>query len=169
MFIECVKNNGTDYLRVVEGYAFTENGVKKNRRRVVRNIGPLARFNDGKPEYLTRLRQSFKDGNPLIENLADLVNPEDSKKKITIQFDPKNESECFCDLKNCGYFLLDAFYDRLGIYDVLKLEKSRSGSDLDLNGIAKLLIFGRVLSPDSKLGTFEGRDHYLFPVTKSEK
>jgi len=28
MFIECIKNNGTDYLRIVEGYAFTENGKK---------------------------------------------------------------------------------------------------------------------------------------------
>jgi len=156
-------------LRVVEGYAFTENGVKKNRRRVVQNIGPLARFNDGKPDYLGRLRQSFKDGCPLIENLAGLVNPEDAKKKIIIPFDPKNESNCFCVPKNCGYFLLDAFYDWLGIYDVLRLEKSRNGLDFDLNGIAKLLVFGRALSPDSKLGTYEGKDDYLFPVTKSER
>jgi transposase len=156
-------------LRVVEGYAFTENGVKKNRRRVVQNIGPLARFNDGKPDYLGRLRQSLKDGNPLIETLAGLVNPEAVKRKIVIPFDPENESDCFCVPKNCGYFLLDALYDRLGIYDVLKLEKSRSGLDFDLNGVAKLLVFGRALSPDSKLGTYEGKDDYLFPVAKSEK
>jgi len=169
MFIECVKNNGINYLRVVEGYAFTENGVKKHRRRVVRNIGPLARFNDGKPDYLGRLRQSFKDGTPLIKNLADLVNAEDAKRKIIITFDTEIENDCFCAPKNCGYFLLDAFYDRLGIYDVLNLEKSRSGLNFDLNGIAKLLVFGRTLSPDSKAGTFEGKDNYPFPVTKSER
>jgi len=115
------------------------------------------------------LRQSFKDGTPLIESLAGLVNPEDAKRRINILFDLESDSDCFCAPKNCGYFLLDALYDRLGIYDVLNLEKSRSGIDIDLNGLAKLLVFGRVLSPDSKLGTFESKDSYLFPVTKSEK
>jgi transposase len=164
-----VKNNGVDYLRVVEGYTFTENGVKKHRRRVVQNVGPLARFNDGGSDYLRRLRQSFKDGAPLIENLADLVNSKDAKRKIVIPFDLENESDCYGAPKNCGYFLLDAFYDQLGIYDLLRLEKSRNCLNYDLNGLAKLLVFGRGLSPDSKLGTFEGKDNYLFPVTKSEK
>ena len=51
MFIECVKNNGTDYLRVVEGFNYNENGKRKQKRRVLKNIGPLARFDDGEPEY----------------------------------------------------------------------------------------------------------------------
>ena len=169
MFIECAKNNGIDYLRIVEGYTYTENDVKKYRRRVVRNIGPLARFDDGKPDYVNRLRQSFRDGSPIIESIADLTDPKNVKRKIVIPFDIENESHCFCNPKNCGYFLLDAFYDKLGIYDVLNLQKSRDGLDYDLNGITKLLVFGRVLSPDSKLGTYEKRDDYLFPVTKSEK
>ena len=57
-------------------------------------------------------------------------------------------------------------YAKLGIYDVLNLHKSRTEKDFDLNGIAKLLIFGRTLAPDSKLGTFNDRERYLFPVTK---
>ena len=40
----------------------------------VLNIGPLARFDDGKPDFLHRLRQSFKDGEPLIESLRPYVN-----------------------------------------------------------------------------------------------
>ena len=70
MFIECFQNNGTDYLRVVEGYRVKDGNTSKSRRRVVRNIGPLSRFDDGKPDYLARLRQSFKDGSPIIEGLV---------------------------------------------------------------------------------------------------
>jgi len=73
MFIECIKNNGIDYLRVMEAYRTNESGKSKCRRRVVRNIGPLSRYDDGKPNYLFRLRQSFMDGKPIIESLTDLV------------------------------------------------------------------------------------------------
>lgn len=168
MFIECVKNNGTDYLRVVEGYSYTEGGVSKHRRRVIRNIGPLSRFDDGAPEYLARLRRSFKEGAPLIETLSDLIDFAQLRKEITVKFDIAKDSECYSAPRNIGYFLLDALYDSLGIYDVLKQHKSRNHLDFDVNGNAKLLSFGRVLFPDSKLGTFEERGRYLFPVTKSE-
>jgi transposase len=36
---------------------------------------------------------------------------------------------------------------------------------MDLNGITKLLIFGRILRPDSKLSTFEERDRYQYSIT----
>jgi len=168
MFIECVKNNGTDYLRLVEGYSFTENGKKKYRRRVVQNIGPLTRFDDGNPGYLGRLRNSFVNGAPLIESLSEFCGANNIKQKINIAFDLGNDADCFCAPKNCGYFLLDALYDQLGIYDVLNLHKSRRGIDYDLNSLAKLLVFGRALSPDSKLGTFEDKGRYLFPVTRCD-
>ncbi|MDH7523686.1 MAG: hypothetical protein QHH10_00005, partial [Peptococcaceae bacterium] len=73
MFIELFKNNGTDYLRVMETYRVNEDGNSKCRRRLVRNIGPLSRYDDGKPDYLGRLRQSFRDGKPIIESLSDLI------------------------------------------------------------------------------------------------
>ena len=168
MFIELIKNNGTDYLRVVECYAFTEDGVKRHRRRVVKNIGPLSRYNDGKPDYLARLRRSFANGEPIIEGLTGLADADNTQRRITIPFDLDIENDCFCTPKNCGYFILDSLYDQLGIYDVLNSYKSRNSTAFDLNGICKLLVFGRVLSPDSKLATFEGRDDYLFPVTKSD-
>lgn len=168
MFIECFKNNGTDYLRVVEAYAFTDGGVSKRRRRVVRNIGPLSRFDDGKPDYLVRLRESFKDGRPLIPSLSDLTEGMESARMISIKFDLDKSEDCFFEAKNIGYFVLDALYDSLGIYDVLNAHKSRRGLGLDLNGIAKLLVFGRVLFPDSKSGTFENRNRFVFPVSKSE-
>ena len=41
MYIDCVTNSGKPYLRVVESYSVTVDGVRKNRKRTVRNIGPL--------------------------------------------------------------------------------------------------------------------------------
>jgi transposase len=139
-------------------------GVSRQRRRVVMNVGPLARFDDGKPDYLKRLRQSFKDGDPLIGNLAGLAAGNDARDFVSFKCDRRDDGEAFCAPRNIGYFLLDGLYDALGVYDVLNLHKSRTKIGYDLNGIVKLLVFGRALWPDSKLGTYEKRDRYLFGV-----
>ena len=168
MYIDCVKNSNRPYLRVAESYSIRENGVLKNRKRTIRNIGPLSKFDDGCPHFLERLRESFKQGKPIIPGLDDLVASMQPSRKCAIVLDRENANDAFAAPKNIGYFLLDSMYDMLGIYDVLNLHKSRTGKDLDLNGIAKLLIFGRALAPDSKLGTFNDREGYLFPVTKCD-
>ena len=164
MFIELANNNGTAYLRIVEGYTFTKNGAKKHKRRIVRNIGPLSRFDDGKPEYLSRLRRSFAEGKPLIDSISDLTEDMPIRKKITIEFDVSDDSQIFCKPRGIGYFLLDAMYDSLGIYDVFNKQKSKESLSFDLNGAVKLLVFGRALEPTSKLSTFAQRNNYLFPV-----
>ena len=91
MFIECVKNNGTDYLRVIEGFNYNENGKRKHKRRVLKNIGPLSRYDDGEADYLKRLRESFKNGKPIIEELWELIKDKPQIKTINIEFDLDDE------------------------------------------------------------------------------
>jgi len=168
MHIACVQNHGIPYLQVMESYSVNEGGVTKSRKRVIRNLGPLSRFDDGKPDFLQRLRQSFKYGAPIISELDDLVGADAPSSKVTAVFDKDDDATAFSDPKNIGYFLLDSFYDKLGIYDVLNLHKSRTNIGYDLNGLAKLLVFGRVFDPDSKYATWQNRGNYLFNVTSSE-
>ncbi len=169
MYIACVQNNGKPYLNISESYTTNVEGKMKVRKRIIKNIGPLSRFDDGKPDYLSRLRESFAQGNPILAELAEYVRRVDGERYVSVRIDRENADECYADPKNIGYFLLDAFYDALGIYDVLNLHKSRGKLDYDLNGLAKLLVFGRVLEPDSKLGTFESRGRYMFGVASSDE
>ena len=74
--------------------------------------------------------------------------------KIRLEFDPGELSDCVCSPKNIGYFLPDALYDALGVYDVLNRYKSDSKLEYDLNGITRMLVFGRLLWPDSKTRYF---------------
>jgi transposase len=168
MYIDCVRNSGKPYLRVAESYSIHVDGVRKNRKRTIRNIGPLSRFDDGKPNYLKRLQQSFKDGQPIIDGLSDLLENKPIARRVVIEFDRDTASDCNSDPKNVGYFLLNSLYDALGIYDVLNKHKSTTKTEYDLNGLTKLLAFGRVLSPDSKLETFLNRNQYVFEVTSSK-
>ena len=169
MYIACTKNHGIPYLQVHESYSVIENGKSKQKSRLVKNIGPLSRFDDGKPDYIQRLRKSFKEGAPLIDELNELLNPKSPAEKIVAVFDRNIDAEAFASPKNAGYFLLDSLYDALGIYDVLNLEKSRSRTEFDLNGLTKLLVFGRVFDPASKLATWHSMERYLFAVASSDK
>ena len=102
-----------------------------------------------------------------MDGLSDLLDGEKPRKHINVRYDIEKPDDCVCDPKNIGYLILDGLYDALGTYDALSRHKSDSRLEYDLNGIAKLLVFGRVLWPDSKLGTFGSRDKYLFGVATS--
>jgi transposase len=167
MHIVCIKNHGIDYLQVQESYTEKIGGVLKNRKRIIRNIGPLSNFDDGEPDYIERLRQSFRNGAPIIESISDLAGSAPASKRVSISFDFGDASDCMSCPKNIGYFLLDGLYDALGIYDVLNKHKSATKIEYDLNGLAKLLVFGRALNPASKLDTFGQRGDYVFDVAAS--
>lgn len=77
MFVECYNNNGIPYLRLVRS---VRRPSKKDPSKITSykhtelSIGPLSRFDDGKPDYVRRLKQSFKDGKPLIDSLLPYCN-----------------------------------------------------------------------------------------------
>jgi len=168
MYIDCVTNNGKPYLRVAESYTIKVDGVRKSRKRTIRNLGPLSRFDDGKPDFLSRLKKSFVDGCPIIDGLSDLLDSKLLSRKVVIEFDRDDAAASMSCPKNIGYFLLDGLYDGLGIYDVLNKHKSQTKIEYDLNGLAKLLVFGRILWPHSKIETYRGKEQYAFGVADSD-
>lgn len=155
--IECVKNNGRLYLRLAESRYNKELGRQK--KFIIKNIGPLSKFDDGKPDFLKRFRAKFKNGEIDFDGITYY-----SKIPIKNIFEIE-DSHNYIDLKNIGYFFLESLYNSLGINDVLRLAKSRSKIDYDLNGITKLLVFDRILHPSSKKKAFEEKNSYLFPIT----
>ena len=58
--IECVKNNGKPYLRLAESRYVKDIG--KQKKFIIKNIGPLSKYDDGKPDFLKRFREKFKNG-----------------------------------------------------------------------------------------------------------
>ena len=109
IFLDCFNNTGKKYLRVVEGYYFKdENGKATVKRRTIKNVGPLSRFDDGQGEedLLLRLRAKFKDKTLDIGMTYDDLECKDKKPSI------RNIEENLW-LKNIGYFFLDSVDTRL--------------------------------------------------------
>ncbi len=100
MFIEVFKNNGIEYLRLAESRRKTnQHGVKVSSKKIILNIGPLHKFDDGEPEYLERLKESFKNGNPLISELKEYTEPLPQSKTYIAEF-KEGDSSCIGDLKH---------------------------------------------------------------------
>ena len=63
MHIEQYKSNSRAYLRLVSGKRMKDSlGRPIIGKRIVLSLGALAKHDDGKPDYLRRLRESFAEG-----------------------------------------------------------------------------------------------------------
>jgi hypothetical protein len=166
MFVERFDNNGTDYLRLVSSRRITgKNGRKQSSRKIELNIGPLNRFDDGMPEYVERLKQSFKDGTPLIDSLRPFVGKKTSRHCLAFE---DGEGCCIGHPKHFSNNLLDKVFTELGLSSLLATIKHHSKLTYDIQGIVRSLVFGRILEPSSKIAAIERSDDY-FPAVLKDK
>ena len=169
LYIEKIKNNGIEYLRVTKSSYDSEQ--KKQRRTVVKNLGPLSRFDDGQPDFLKRLRESFRNGMPLIDELlpfTDGITNGENPDIITLKF-VQGAEECVGNPKLFAPLLLNHIFKMLGLTQFLTLHKSRSKIEYDLVGLIKLMCFGRLLDPASKLSTFHQKVNYYEDLCKNDE
>ena len=157
MYLDCFKCKGKPYLRIVENYTIVENGLKKSKRKTIKNLGYLEKFDDGNPDFLKRMKQQLKNGELQIDG----INPNEFRARAKLynnSISLAGSNYCYLNPKNIGCFFIESIFNSLGIYDLLREIKSNSKIEYDLNGITKLLVFGRILKPRSKKKTFENKD-----------
>ena len=164
MFIESFKNNGKPYLRLVHAVRTTnKNGDKVSSKKTILNIGPVDRFDDGQPDYVDRLKKSFKAGNPLIPALLPYCSEERPVQsyKFTIN---EGSPDCFGHPRLFSNILLERIIEELGLRNLFSSYKGFTKINFDVYGFAKLLIFGRLLNPASKAATVRQNDDYYEPI-----
>lgn len=167
MFVECIKNNGIPYLRLVQGVRVTnKDGYRTSQKKVILSIGPLSRFDDGQPDYVNRLKKSFKAGTPLIPALLPYC--DDKTPAETYRFTIcEGSPDCFGHPKLFCHLLLERILEELGLRNFFSSYKGFTKIEYDVYGFAKLLIFGRLLNPASKAATVRQNDDYYEPVLKN--
>lgn len=164
MYVECFTNNGKPYLRLVQSVRVTnKDGYKVSQKKVVYNIGPLDRFDDGQPDYVDRLKKSFKAGSPLIPALEPYCTQE--KPAEDYHFSIREGSpDCFGHPRLFSHMLLERIMEELGLHFFFSTYKGFTKLQYDVYGFAKLLIFGRLLSPASKCATVRQNQDYYEPL-----
>lgn len=168
MFIECIKNNGIPYLRLVEGVRVTnKNGDRTSQKKLILSIGPLSRFDDGQPDYVDRLKKSFKAGNPLIPDLLPYCSEQRPVEKYQFSF-TEGSPDCFGHPKIFSHILLEKILEELGINSLFASYKGFTKLKYDVYGFAKLLLFGRLLNPSSKSATIKQNNNYFEPILDAD-
>ena len=124
---------GRTHVYLVEGYR--KDG--KVKQRIIHKSGLLDELEAVEPGILERLKKEAKAG---------LLN---SNQTIQVTYDllePMNEPD-----KSYGWMVLDNLFEELKLHDFMKKVKTKS--NYDLSTALKLLVFQRILNPNSKLAT----------------
>ena len=124
---------GRTHVYLVEGYR--KDG--KVKQRIIHKYGLLDELEAVEPGILERLKKEAKAG---------LLN---SNQTIQVTYDllePMNEPD-----KSYGWMVLDYLFEELKLHDFMKKVKTKS--NYDLSTALKLLVFQRILNPNSKLAT----------------
>ncbi len=166
MFVEVVQNNGNKYLRLVQSSrVVNKSGYRVSQKKVILNIGPLSRFDDGQPDYVDRLKKSFKAGNPLIPALLPYCTAERPVETYRFVIN-EGSPDCFGHPKLFSHVLLERILEELGLNTLFSSYKGLTKLQYDVYGFAKLLIFGRLLNPASKCATVRQNEDYYTPILR---
>lgn len=164
MYVEKTKNNGIDYLRLVKSQrVINSKGIKTATKTVVYNIGPLSRFDDGQPDYVQRLKESFKNGKPLIPELQQFCSDPLPKEHYDIHFE-EGDPDCFGHPRLFSQILIERILEELGMIGYFRQYKTYTKAQFDLLGFFRLLVYGRILHPASKIATVRQNEDYYSPV-----
>ena len=141
MYVEQFINNGVPYIRLARSIRVKDKkGRKVARKKVILNIGPLSRYDDGKENYFERLRQSFKEGNPIIEILKKYTQKEAEKYEIVFK---EGESNCIGETKKGCQILIEKLIEEIGIDRLFATMKKERKIKYDVYGFFKMCIEDR--------------------------
>ena len=155
--IEVHTVSGHKYLQIAESYY--DANLQKQKKRIIKNLGSISKYDDGTPDFLERLRKDFRTGKIQFDGVGYT-----GTTKQEYHFDLLYQDEVTgfsVELKNLGYFFLEKLYNDLGIGEVLSDYKSRNNLKVDIGGITKVLCLNRVLRPTSKKSTYEQKDNFF--------
>ena len=163
MFIEKFKNNGTEYLRLVESFrGENSKGLKVAKKKIILNIGPLAKYDDNKGDYFNRLKDSFKCGTPLIESLKEYCT-----NKVLEEYNLRyieGDPYLIGQPKLYSHMLIEQIMNELGLINLFAHYKGQYKIEYDLTGFIRLLVYGRILNPASKIATVNQNNDYYKPI-----
>ena len=166
MYVEQFINNGVPYIRLARSIRVKDKkGRKVARKKVILNIGPLSRYDDGKENYFERLRQSFKEGNPIIEILKKYTQKEAEKYEIVFK---EGESNCIGETKKGCQILIEKLIEEIGIDRLFATMKKERKIKYDVYGFFKMLVMGRIMEPASKIETVRQNEEYYEPILKGK-
>lgn len=154
MYLRKSLSNGKIYLSFVQGY---RDEYGKSKQKTIEKIG-----------YLEDLKKIYDDPIAHFKEIAKQRNAEEVNELVIKNINTKIIDESN-PRKNLGYIIPKRIYKELGIYEFLKEKSSKLKIEYNLQDIFELLVYSRILFPNSKLSTYNHKDMYFENYNFSEK
>jgi Transposase len=169
MFLEISNNNGTKYIRICESVRVLNPDTNKSvsKKKTIKNIGPVSKYDDGKPDFIARLKTSYNAGNPILDELKPYINKDVPQEVYNIRL-CEGTDECIAHPKLISNLLFERIIEELDLSQLIRTYKNHYDVGFDVYGFFKLLLFGRILNPASKWKTVKQRSDYAIPVVKGD-
>jgi len=143
------RKNGREYLSIVE----------KRRDPISRQSKTITIKSLG---YLDALQKEYPD--PIAHFMKEIEQMKSVKaeEKAALNFNIDSTLRVNGnERKNFGYVALSAIYHELGIHRFLATRQKSLKVEYNLNSIMRLLVFSRLLEPDSKKKAFENKERFF--------
>jgi len=154
MFLKQNKSHNKIYLTFAQGYRDEDGKIK---HKTIQKLG-----------YLDDLKKEFDDPITHFKEIA----KQKSKDEVT-EYTIKNLNTKIIDeensKKNLGYVILKRIYEELNISSLLTEKQKKLKVKYSLDDIFKLLVYSRILFPNSKLATFNNKDIFFDKFNFSEQ
>ncbi len=151
MFLKKDKRpNGRLYLSIVKGYRDPK--TKKNKQKAIKSIGFYDELINDYPDPIKHFTEVAKQ----------MTLEEKQSEKIQVTY-LKNEvmTTNTNDIKNIGFSVLSKIYHKIGTNKFLTNRERGINHKYPLNNIMKLLVYDRILEPESKFAAYENKDNYV--------
>lgn len=169
MFLEIASNNGTKYIRVCESIRVLDPNTHKSvpKKKTVKNIGPVTKFDDGQPGFVARLKASYTAGNPILDELKPYVSSAVPQEVYNIRL-CEGTDDCVAHPRLISNLLFEKLLEDLDVAQLIRSYKTHYHVGFDVYGFFKLLLFGRILNPASKWSTVKQNKDYAIPIMKGD-
>lgn len=147
MYLRKSKSNGKIYLSFVNGYRDIDGKVKQ---KTIKKLG-----------YLDELKKEYDDPISHFKKIAKETNKEDVNELVIKNIKNKIIDDTENQKHNLGYIIIKKMYKELQIDSFLQKKQKSLDIEYDLNSIFEMLIYSRILYPDSKLSTYNNKNIFF--------
>ena len=144
------RKTGRTYMSIVQGYWDAD--AKQSRTKTVQKVG-----------FLDEMKKVYDDPVAHFSAIADKMNAERAANKtVTVTLDMEERLERGAvNRKNYGHIVFSKVYHELGLDIFFKNARRHENFKFNTDAIARLLVYARLLYPDSKRGTLSIKDQFF--------
>ncbi|MFA5468658.1 MAG: IS1634 family transposase [Sphaerochaetaceae bacterium] len=156
MFVKTLteKKTGRTLIMIVEGYS--EQG--KVRHRMIERIG-----------YVDEFTHLYADPVAHFKQIARQMTREqkERQKAVVVELMPEailpfnKDTGRYSCVKNLGYAAISLIFHHLGIHQFFDDRRKYLDLSYNLTAVSKLLVYGRILTPESKRATWLSKESYF--------